>query len=249
MKIEKFFQNLGFNTDQCQVLVFLSKHNKQSILQISRGTGIERTKLYRIIDELLPEGYVIQSKAYKKHYYSIGSVSSFAEKKQKEVKKAELLKQRWPEFVRELTSNSTIASTDVRFYQGEHGIKQILWNELRAKEILSFTYRSLIDVTGSKWFKKWANEYNSRGITTKDLRTRAFDTTKYPTDINLQKDIIRYLPESYKDFHLAVDIYNDIVVLYDWRNDEVFAVEIQNKNFAKFMRMLFYEMWSKGKKR
>ena len=246
MDLRQFFQTLGFDNEQSRVLTFLSKHNKQSILQISRGTGIERTKLYRIIDELLPEGYVIQSKAYKKHYYSIGPVSTFANRKKKELKKANVLKHHWTDFVRELMDKNVNTSTDVRFYHGPQGIRQVLWNELQAKEILCFVYRDLRYITGERWFKKWAKECNIRGVINKELRTYAFDKTKY-SKITLQGEIVRYLPKDYEDFHLAVDIYNDIVVLYDWRNEDVFAVEIQNKNFAKFMRMLFYEMWTKGK--
>ncbi len=253
MNTTTFFQQIGFSQEESKILSYLSKHKRQSILQISRGTSIERTKIYRIIDELLKKGFVIQSKDYKSNYYSIGSVSRFYELKESEVEKAKFLTSNWASLVSVLTENTTDRSTDVRFYNGKEGIKQIQYNELSAnKEILSFTYRNLKDIIGRKFFTNWAKEAEARGIIVKDLRTQSFD--KFDKQMKFKPspfkgDRIRYLPAKYKDFHLAVDIYNDIVVLYEWRDNDAFAVEIQNKNFAKFMKTIFNDYWKLAKPR
>ena len=248
-----FFQRVGFSREESKILSYLSKHKRQSILQIARGTGIERTKVYRLIDSLLENGFVTQSKDYKSNYYSIGAISKFYELKEKEIEKARFLDSNWANLVSILTENTTDQSTDVRFYKGKEGIKQIQYNELNAnKEILSFTYRNVKDIVGKKFFTNWAKEIELRGIILKDLRTQSFD--KFDKKMRFKPspfkgDYIRYLPDKYKDFHLAVDIYNDIVVLYEWRDNDAFAVEIQNKNFAKFMKMLFNDYWELAKPR
>jgi len=250
MNIFKTFVSLGFDSEEALILSFLTRYDKQSVLQISRGTGIERTKIYRIIDNLLREGYVVQSKGVKKHVYSIGSVLKFSERKDSEIRKLQSLKDGWMEFLGFINKRGVNSGTDVRFYRGKDGIKQVLWNELSAKEILSFTYRNLQDVVGDRWFKKLAVETDRRGIIVKDLRTlqyKVFDEKLNRPRILFKGDEIRYLPPEFEDFYLAVDVYNDVVALYDWRNDEVFAVEIQNENFAKFFRMIFYRFWNQAK--
>ncbi len=250
MNSKQYFKNLGLTQEESEILNYLTKHKRQSILQISRGTAIERTKIYRVIDNLLKNGFIVQSKDYKSNYYSVASPSRFWDLKEKKHEEAKVLENNWAKFVSQLTQKNATQTTDVRYYKGREGIKQILWNELQAdKEIRSFTYRNLQDVVSRQWFKKWAKEVDALGIILKDLRTHEFDKydkTKKFKPLKFKADIIRYLPKKYKDFYLAVDIYNDIVVLYDWRDNEVFAVEIQNKNFAKFMKTMFDEYWEKS---
>ena len=251
--LTKLFTNLGFGDAQSEILKYLAENQRLTALQISRGTGIERTKVYRILDELVKKGAALQHSGDKKTYYSIGDPETFQQMREHKEHELQAVEKQWSGFLSTLKNTSKNRTTDVRYYHGKDGIKQILWNELKADgEILSFTYRSLEDIVGDSFFEKWTQESDRRGIIVKDLRTKAFD--KFRKELGLKYvahpfkgDVIRYLPEEqYKDFPIAIDIYNDTVVLYDWRNNETFAVEIENANFAKFMKMVFEDYWKKA---
>jgi len=248
---EAYFHHLGFDNKTSKVLSWLVKKDKQSILNIARNTEIERTKVYRIIDELLKGGYIVQTRDYKRNYYKIGSIERFKTLKDSQEKIAQTINSQWADFVLLfVNSKNSSRTTDVRYYRGANGIKQILWNELQAEhEVLSFTYRNLQDIVGRKFFLKWGQEFDRRKLINKDLRSESFD--EYDKKLGFKRapfkgDRIKYLPDKYLDAPLAVDIYNDIVVIYDWRDNDVFAVEIQNAKFADFMKKIFRRYWKKG---
>ena len=59
--IKRYFTSLGFGPATSLVLASLLINGKQTVLEISRSTGIERTKVYRIIDRLLKKNYSYRS--------------------------------------------------------------------------------------------------------------------------------------------------------------------------------------------
>ncbi len=249
---KSYLSKLGFDEESILILESLFTHDKQSVLELSRDTGIERTKVYRLIDELLKNGFVVVVKGYKRNYYKIAPIEKFENEKDKFNKMANELVEDWAKFAHTISSLNTKQNpTSVNYYRGVNGIKQVLWNELKAQDKLySFTYRNLVEIVGLKFFREWEDEFEERGLVCLDLRTQEFeksDVVPAHRGYNRTWDQIRYLPKNHPHMTLAVDIYNDTVVVYDWRDNDIFAVEIQNQKFADFMKVVFKSFWQQAK--
>ena len=142
--------------------------------------------------------------------------------------------------------------TRVVFYRGHEGIRQMAWNNLRAKgEIVGYTYRFYSEVLGKKMFKKWLEE-----LIRKDLKIREIisDTYLNLKTIHPKEDVIlesncetRYISKDVLDYDHQLDIYNDVVAIYNWYEGEVFGVEIHNQKVAKLQKQLFEIVWKLAK--
>ncbi len=250
--IKRYFTLLGFGPATSLVLASLLINGKQTVLEISRSTGIERTKVYRIIDRLLKKNYIVQVKQYKRHAYRISDIDKFSQKRSDYEAKARILADEWSGFAEsfEEYGNKEKSNTDIRYYNGVDGIRQLIWNELKAEgELLSFTYRDLQEVVGRHFFVQWGEEFGKRGLVCKDLRTDSFCESTQRQGYRpapFKGDLVRYLPGDFPNMPISVDVYNDIVAIYDWKNGELFGVEIENGQFAQFMKGTFNLMWDKG---
>ena len=53
----------------------------------------------------------------------------------------------------------------------------------------------------------------------------------------------RYISPKKLNINHQMDIYNDVVAIYNWHEGEVFGVEIHNNKVATFQKQLFELVW------
>src|SRR3989339_2083013 len=64
--INDFLSNLGYSSEAIRIYFSLIKKGPLTLLQISNDSGIERTKLYRLVESFIKEGVVEEVPAYKR---------------------------------------------------------------------------------------------------------------------------------------------------------------------------------------
>jgi hypothetical protein len=151
------------------------------------------------------------------------------------------------EFEKIVSQASGVVGTQVRYYRGTAGIKQIMWNETKAKgEILGYTYRNMEEVAGVPFFKTWVAEIEKNGIISRDLRSDTFLSSMEAPGyerVHIDKSSWRYLPEKIMSLRHNLDIYNDVVAIYYWDENDVMGIEIQNQKMADTQRSIWETMW------
>ena len=58
----------------------------------------------------------------------------------------------------------------------------------------------------------------------------------------------RYLPDATMKLTHNLDVYDDVVVMYYWDDNDVWGVEIQNARMAEMQRSIFETLWRIAKK-
>lgn len=249
--VENYVTSLGFTKEAAEIYVALCKSGESTLLELSRATKIERTYLYRILPELIERGLLREVIKKKSKMVAAATPEQIELMVREQVNKSEELAMGYGEFEKLVSKTPTIPKTAVRYYSGAAGIKQILWNELKAKgDLLSYSYRNLEEPVGIPFFKKWVAELGRKKIVSRDIRGDTFlKSTKEPTHehVHIGGSEWRYLPDAKLTLTHNMDIYNNTVAIYYWQNQELVGIEIENEDVAKTQRGIWKNMWGLAK--
>lgn len=252
-KIAQFFLNLGFSQEESTIYTTLLKDGPQTVLQLSRNTTINRTTLYRILDKLHSQKLVEEIiEEYKKLYKAVDFHTIDLLVKEQE-NRAQFLKTTFPEINALLTSNSSSQpGTKVIFYRGNDGIKQMAWNTLKANKVcLGYTYREFEEVVGRKFAEDWRDEFIARNLVFREIYSNELYRSKqrgaHPITHSYPDFHERYIKPEILNINHQMDIYNDVITIYNWHEGEVFGVEIYNEKVATMHKQLFEIVWKIAK--
>lgn len=165
--------------------------------------------------------------------------------------------------------------TYVKLYQGVSGIMQMYWNVLNAKtELCGYSLRTDKGFLSEKFIYDWELQFKKKKIKYRDIVTRTYveDFIKGINNSNVEieikdsltmnKDFRKAFAEPLSDFTkgtkrryvspdvikitLQMDIYNDVVAIYNWTKNEIFGIEIINKEFNEMQKQIFEMYWQQG---
>lgn len=248
--ILKYLTAYGLTSDEAKVYIALLE-KPLSHLEVARKTGVNRTKVYRIADDLEKLSLVKQEQldsgkllcASEPKNLEVSLVNKEEEVKSKKIILNELL----PTLSQMFDSQENDARFSVSTYEGVAGMKQMLWNELKTKgEILVFGSGVLEDLVGSK---RWAEAHRQRTLdvdyTIRELNNHGKKPINFTKNSNFYKNFNRrFIGEDVLNLEQQIVVYNDTVGFYHWRDDQKVGAEIHNKAFANTMRQMFEMYWS-----
>lgn len=243
----RYLQTLGLSRDEAMLYLALLK-GARSHLELARATGINRTKVYRLADDLEKRSLISSQTDDSGTLLVAGDPSTLEVEL---VNREESLKNQRAVFSKLLPSleqTKLVASTkfSVQTYEGVEGFKQMLWHELKAKdEVLIFGSGALENLVSNK---RWAEKHRAMTVDAnyivRELQnpgSKSPDFTKNPEF--LKKYNYRELDEKILLMKQQVVIYNNTVATYHWRDDQKVGVEIIDASHTDMMRQLFETYW------
>ena len=246
-------QTLGIDDVETKIYLYLLEGYAKTPLEISRETGINRSKIYRYLDKLKQKRLIEQltvDRGIKLEAASPEILELLFIEKEKELKvQQELL----PNLVKDLNmlSRRTENPFEVRYYHGEEGLKQMLWNRLSAKEILLYGYQTMNEIVGKKFAEILREEQIKRKIKQyeieEDVDIGNFTGNFTYSDVPHWKEYYtpRYMsPDSLK-IRQYTSIYNNTVAIMNWEHGAKGGVEIVNELYAYMQKQLFWILWNK----
>lgn len=250
-ELREYLQKLGLGTQVATIYMDLLEHGEGTPLSISRRTGVNRTKVYREIEEMAGLKLITQEVGDNTTKISPAPIERIEEiLKQKQQGVAELSKN-WSEATNLLSQLQAReqAETKVKYYKGKAGIEQMVWNILKAKnEIVGYTFRDLSHFVGAKFMDSFVEEFKRRNLRMRDIHGDEYLSSQ-PIDNNWAGKIdSRYLPREILSIPHQMDIYDDVVTFYSWNEGEVWGTEIYNPKVAEMQRQLFELAWEKTEK-
>lgn len=250
-----YFARLGFDPEIVDIYLILQAYGPQNIMQLSRNAKIERTRLYRLLDALTDSNLVEIETEYKRKIYKAAPISNLQillSKKEQELRELQTeLKRIEQDFT---TSSRSLHSplTHVQFYKGIDGLKQMLWNETKAKtENLSILYENMQNKTNLAFFQRWVERCNERHLTFRSIIGEHFLATqrdwyeKHNNEILAHWSGRQISPEIFPITHSMVT-YDDVIAYYNWQEGRVFGVEIYNQQVADAQRIFFEMLWQQS---
>lgn len=245
--IDDYLTRLGFSQEVAKLYRVLVAKGPMTILETARASEIERTALYRLIESLTQRGLIEEVLEHKSRKIKAAEPLKIKLMVENEKLRAQELEESFVAFERAVEEMPEIKSTQVKYYRGVSGIKQILWNETRAiNEAVGYTHRNLEEIVGVKYFAQYARELERKSVNFRDLRSDSFlDSTEesYYVADPIMTGSWRYLPKKMMNLTHNMDIYNDTIAMYYWENGDIFGLEIQNKNMAEMQRSIFETLW------
>jgi sugar-specific transcriptional regulator TrmB len=248
--LKQYFRKLGMGAEEAEIYLDLCEHDHTTPLLLARRTGINRTKVYRLIEQMATEKLVEVAVGAKTTMVSPAPLDQLGQKLQQKQRRVAELTQGWGEvqtLIAQLSS-ARQAETKVKYYQGKSGIQQLVWNVLSAKsEIVGYTTRDLADFVGETFMEEFVAEFLRRKLSMRDVYGDEYLDNKW-TQYEWGKRVVsRYVPKKILVIPHQMDIYDGTVSFYRWVGEEVFGVEIINPDVAIMQKQLFELAWERGK--
>jgi len=249
--IKSYFEKLGFDSRIADIYVALQAHGPQSISDLARSSGVDRIQIYRLLDELKASGLVKVEARYKRniiHAEPASNIQLLITKKEQELAG---IKEGYADFIAQVSSRSASSkSTKVQFYEGMDGLRQMLWDQTRYQgENLSILYDNSQHKTGKSFFERWVRSCNEQDIHFRGIIGDHFIETQQAwyaahTNERLKNWESRYAPEAIFPITYSIITYGDKVLQFNWNDERIFGIEIQNPDVARVQRQFFNLLWN-----
>ena len=251
--LRAYFFKLGLASEIADMYLALVAYGAQNISELARHSGVERTKIYRLAEEMMASGLIEMEVAYKKNVYRaapIANLQILITKKEQEVHDLQAGFMSLSERLEELHHHSI--GTKIQHYKGVDGLKQMYWNQTKGTtENLSVLYENMQIRTNVTFFERWARTCNQRGINFRSIINDNFIKTQqewygHHSNERLGAWQSRYLPDDVFVIKHSMVIYDDITAYYNWKDGQIFGIEMQNQDIADAQRQFFEMLWAQG---
>ena len=254
--IRRYFAKLGLASEIADLYLALHTHGPQTISELSRNSGVERTRIYRLIDKLMASNLIEVETQHKRGIIKaapIANITILISQREQELKSL----QDELELIEQVLGRNALSSpaTRIQFYRGQSGLRQMFWNETKsaATEHVSILYTLVQSHAGQAFFNRWAEASNQKGIHSKSIIGDHFMSSlrDWRKD-NPDADRLRHWQGRYVSnevFTIRHDtvIYDNVTSYYNWKDGEIFGIEIYNQEIADSQRQLFNLLWQQAK--
>ncbi len=255
--VDEFLSKLGFAADEIQIYKTLAQYGPLTLLETARRSGVERTKLYRLIDMLTDKGLVEEVPNYKRKTLKAADISTLEMMVKENKIKSDLLSKTFPTFLTAVNSlTPKLSKNNVIYYHGREGIRQMAWHLLRSNKIF-YTYSCSFwdEVLGGKFTLSLNEEMVKRKLKVHDIYSDQYLTYKdewlkkhgYKPGGDWSWWRSRHIPEKILKIDQNIDIYNDVVAYYHWEGNETFGLEIYNERVSTFHKQMHDILWKMAK--
>lgn len=243
---------LNLSKEEAAVYVeLLEKPNTH--LRLARATGINRTKVYRLAEQLEKRGLIMR-RTDDRGTFLVASDPNALEI-ELSTQEARLKRQRkvLQEAIPKLRTVFNDAKNPfvIHTYEGVEGFRQMQWHELQTKdELLTFGNTTLEDMVDDRhWTDKMRERTVERGYRLREI----YNETGRRPDFTDNADFwelyeARHVSEEELPVATPMIIYNDTVAIYQTKDGKRVGVEIINEGFARTMKSVFNHYWKTAKK-
>ena len=244
--------HFGLSELEAKVYLAILQGRGDTALALSRILHLARTKVYRLLDNLLVQKMVVTRVGERGMRFVATAPDQLEFLVADQEQSVARLRQSLPTLQSQLTSLSTqpAANSSVLFYHGQDGLKQVTYNSLRAKgELLTYeigTLDSFLSHAEAEHLRERfvANKIHIRTLTHLTHLEAWTDVTKLVT----RYCEIRHLAPQSNPFQFEILIYNNVYCMYRYTGDEIFCVEIYSQELADMQRQLFEYLWGVASK-
>lgn len=224
-------------------------------LALSRRTPIKRSTIYRILEQLKSKGLVFTQIGDKTTYYVAADANQFESLVSDYEQQAESLRQALPSLVAKLTSSrQTSYQTELRFFEGIRGMKQMQWRLRESKDanLLIFDAEKWDILLGKPFAESIREAVVQNNIVIYELQNPPYARPIPPSGRTDWTDNVSYVKHHYRHRKLPnnlMTISQDIYIfpprvhIYGYRHNDLFGIEIESRDFAQMLKEVFWQYW------
>ncbi len=250
--IKKSLTYLDLSETEIDVYLTLLSHRVLSLSEISKITDIPRTTVYRLAEALVKKKlaeWVVYQRGKKLRAIATSKLERKIKEAENDLEKIKEAIDNIQNYSKNIITNLPL--TQLRYYKGKEGMKQLIWNTLDAKEeIVGYSVYGRTKVVGKKFIQNYVDTFRTKKlidrvlINKKSLKeVRAALSSKHQQT----KENVRLIDK--KDFYISGDtyIYNNIYAVNFWNKKEIVGIEIENPEISKVQKSIFKSLWQKAK--
>lgn len=246
-------KSFGLAPLEADIYLCLANSPGMSALELSRALLMPRTSIYDHLEKLVEHGLVERIIKYKSQQFRAYPLSIL----ESDIIKRKQVISRLEQSLRFLTSNikQTIpetARTQVRYYHGATGMRQMMWHALSAtKEFIGYSILGRKEIVGEKFLREFLEEMKNRRIRDRVIINPKKETVQY-IDVALNKYLapyeqIRILGTDTLRITGDTTIYDTIFSVMYWKQGEIVGVEIENPELVAMQKNIFEILWKQAK--
>lgn len=253
--IRSYFAKLGLEPEIADLYLTLHAYGPQTITALSRNSGIERTRVYRLLDSLTSTNLIETETHYKRTIIKAAPILNLQILLSQREHELRTLQKELENLHHELNKDSMIQSplTRVQFYHGVEGIKQMFWNQTKgSSEQLCILYETMQSRSSLTFFERWVRRCNEES----KMRFRGLFSDHFLQDLQtwygkhsnerLQNWEGRYIaPDIFPITHSSVT-YDNVIAYYNWKDGDLFGIEVYNQEIADSHRNIFEMLWTQS---
>jgi sugar-specific transcriptional regulator TrmB len=225
--LRNFLLELGLTFEEAEIYTSLLKDGNLTILDVARRSGINRTKIYRILESMISQGLISEITEGKKKLLKAADLSNFEAIINKKEKSIQSLKSELPKIIEEQGGRASLAlpATKIQSYTNKSGFEAFTAKILTQKKVLGLC-------------RKPSDIIHSLSKTGADIRIIVnVSESKLGSKVKvLAQSVFKISSELY--------IYGDTVgFVYNLR-DQTYSIEISNEEFVALQKQLFENLWN-----
>ncbi|MEK7577283.1 MAG: helix-turn-helix domain-containing protein [Patescibacteria group bacterium] len=255
--LEEHLISFGLSKQEANLYLALSGKPALTALELSRLLRVPRTSVYDNLTNLIEQGLIeriIKYKSQQFRAYPIETLQSIVDTQQSNLTVLSNSLAYLKTHIHE-ASLATSTATQVRYYHGTTGIRQMMWNALSAeKENIGYSIMGRKEIVGSAFLKRFLEEFSRKKLIDRVLINSTKHTLQYLTDGNLSIggklanfERIRVLETSQLRITGDTTIYNNIFAVMYWQQKEIVGVEIENPELVAMQKSIFENLWTLAK--
>lgn len=240
MALEKFLKNLGLEEKDQKVYIALLKLGDASVSRIAREARTKRTTTYHILENLKEKGLISS-------YIEKGTKRFVAESPNKLRNVLEGQLSALEKYLPQLQSfyNLAKSKTEIKFFEGEEGAKQISEDALSSKEKIIYSLGSIKNVKEAIGVSiRFTKRRVTKKIFEKALRIKKEFGEDYLRRQKEEFKEVRFLPEDL-EIPVLILIYGKKVGVI-CSPEEGFSFIIESEDFSQTMKLIFEALWIKS---
>jgi len=239
---------LGLEKFEVDIYLYLLEHGSRTHLQLSREADIDRSKVYRYVEKLVKKNlleHVSDNSGKKLQAASPLNIEMLIRKKEAVLEEQKVF---LPELINSLTSLPSYSKREfeVIHYRGQDGVQQMLWNHLSAStEIVAFSYQNKNDMVGKSFAEKIRFRQVEKNIKLYELENEVDQGDFWYTDVIGWDQVYssKYIDPKILEIKQYIAVFDNIVSIINWIDNEQVGVEVHNEVFAKMQKQLFWGFW------
>ncbi len=243
----------GLSTTEAEIYLYLIGRQPKTVLEIARDLNLPRTSVYDNTVKLAEKGLIQRIATFKGQRIKAYPLSILQTSFDKQRAHLTELQDKLATLDASLTQSFAVAaSTEVRYFYGAQGLKQMMWNALKAEEHIGYSQFGRVAVVGETFVQKHFEEILKRDISDRVI-TNPEMVKQHVTDGTERIDIhdarrnyqnIRVIERDKLYISGDITIYNNVFAAAYWKQGEVVGVEIENAELAKTQRSMFELLWA-----
>lgn len=239
MDLENKMARLGITGNVYKVYLAAVEMGEVPVSELAARAGLPRTTAYDAVARLEEEGLVEVRGAGRKRSVVAYDPSVLLEY-------VEARRQMVTEMLPQLRSlyNHALGKPHIRFYEGEEGIRTVLWESLNCRSgqmRAIFSMSELAAVPGLEEINHYAAERIQRGIHMKVIRSRDRDLADIWPNSEGELRELRFAPDDVP-LSMTVFIYDNCVALISSKREN-YGLLIESEEFAALQKTMFDAIW------